>query len=123
MINRISDVIHLVPEYTEKVYASGPSKDILDCADAFFQTIPPYYRKLLTVDNVTINEGGTINIDWMVGFGRNRCFVSIEIGNGRVGFFSEMPDGINPEGVYPIGNECPKPIIKALQTIYCRESD
>ena len=107
----------MVPEYTEKVYATGPPKEILAYADEFFTQIPPYYRKMVTVNNITINEGGTISIDWMV----RRDFVSVEIGIGRVGFYSEMPDGTNPEGVYAIGNECPKPIANALAKLYGRK--
>ena len=110
MINKISDVISMVPEYTEKIYASGPPKEILVSADKFFAQIPAYYRKILSVDNLTINDGGTISIDWQV----RKDFVSIEIGLGRVGFFSEMPDGSNPEGVFTIKDECPKAIAQAL---------
>lgn len=117
MINKISDVISMVPEYTEKIYATGPPREILECADRFFAQIPPYYRKIISVDNLSINDGGTISIDWQV----RKDFVSVEIGLGRVGFFSEMPDGSNPEGVYIIGNECPKQIEKALAYLYGRE--
>lgn len=109
----------MVPEFTEKVYASGPSKEILECADRFFQQIPPYYRKVLTVENFTINNEGSISIDWMV----RKDFVSVEVGLNRVGFFCEMPDGSNTEGVYPLGNECPTQIVRALDVLYGRNSE
>lgn len=113
----------MVPEYTEKVYASGPPKEILECADVFFEQLPPYYRKTLTVDGITINSAGTISLDWAQMHGGAHTFVSVEVGLGRLGFFCEMPDGLNSEGVYLIGNECPKPILKALQKMHGRSSD
>ena len=109
----------MVPEFTEKLYAAGPPKEILEGADRFFQQIPPFYRKILTVENFTINNGGTISIDWMV----RKEFVSIEVGDGRVGFYSEMPDGSNPEGVYTLGNECPVQIVGALDMLYGRNDE
>jgi len=117
MIQKISDVISMVPEYTEKVYASGPPKDILECADLFYAQIPMYYRKIISVDNLTINDSGTISIDWPV----RKDFVSVEVGHGRVGFFSEMPDGSNPEGVFTFDGECPEAIINALDMLYGRK--
>jgi len=106
----------MVPEFTEKIYATGPPKEILAFADIFFIQIPAYYRKILSVDNLTVNDGGTISIDWQV----RKDFVSVEIGLGRVGFFSEMPDGSNPEGVYDIGAQCPQAIVRALAMLYGR---
>ena len=108
----------MVPEYTEKVYATGPPKEILECADMFYMMIPAYYRKILSVENLTINNGGTISIDWQ----HRKDFVSIEIGLGRVGFYSELPDGSNPEGVFTLTGECPTAIIKALDMLHGRKS-
>lgn len=116
MIHKISEIISMVPEFTEKVYATGPSKEILTSADIFFMQIPPFYRKILSIDNLTINDGGTISMDWMV----RKDFVSVEVGANRVGFFSEMPDGSNPEGVFTLGTECPKAISNALDMLYGR---
>lgn len=92
--------------------------EVISKADEFLNLIPTYYRKILEINNITVTPHGTIVIDWYT----RKNFVSVEVGKNDIGFFSEMPDGINP-----IMNNAPfegpltlKPIVSALNKLYGR---
>ena len=117
MVKNIKDIIDMVPTYTDKVYAGKPDADLVDAADKFFHSLHPYYRKMVTVDSITRRDDAII-IDWAV----RKDFVSVEVTKNSVGYYTEMPDGSNPEGCFPLSDECPKPIQKALDFLYCRKT-
>jgi hypothetical protein len=117
MIKSIKDVIDMVPTYTEKVYAAAPDEDLVNAADKFFQSLSPYYRKMITLDSITRRDE-VIIIDWAV----RKDFVSVEITKNSVGYYTELPDGTNPEGCFTLSDECPKPIQNALDFLYCRNT-
>ena len=119
MFNSIKDILSVLPSYNdEHGYRVDPPSDlVISNADKFVASLPGYYRKILDAGNITANAHGTLTIDWY----RNKNFVSVEIGQTQVGFFTEMPDGTNPQAVVPPTDEPHPLIIKCLNLLYGRE--
>lgn len=121
MIRSIKDVIQNIPVYTDKVYAEQPSEQLLDAADRFFSQLPAQHRRLLELGGLSRRDGLLV-MDWAV----RRDFVSVEVSETAVGFYSELPDGSNPEGVFPAlqeGDPCPAPIVQALDLLYSTKKE
>lgn len=95
MIGKIRDFIDHVPSYTDKVYAERPSDIILDNVDAFLETVPGSFKRVLSVQNFTVTDGGCVTIDWA---NSKRDFVSVTIYEDYVSYYTELPDGSNVEG-------------------------
>ncbi len=101
-------------------YAVDPDVVIKNNTVEFFKKLPGFYQKILDLeDAVTATTYGTITIDWAV----KKNFVSVEIGKTKIGFFSEMPDGINPqsEGFDLNDQSGLSMIISALNKLYSRD--
>lgn len=94
MFNSIRDIIGSLPSHNddEGFISELPSDVVISNGDKFLSSIPGYYKKILDINNVSYTSHGTIVIDWY--FRKN--FVSVEVGTTMIGFFTEMPDGINP---------------------------
>ena len=98
-------------------FAERPSKEVISNTKAFLSSIPTYYQKILDPENcITATGHGTITID----FYYRKNFISVEIGNTQIGWFSEMPDGTNPSSTELISEEATKKIISYLDFIYGR---
>ena len=98
--------------------AVKPNEAIIKNSIAFIKGLPTYYQKVINPnDCITATPFGTISIDWY--FRRN--FISVEVGESKIGWFTELPDGSNPssQGV-AIKETPPTEIIRCLDAIYSR---
>jgi len=101
------------------IYASPPSAEVIQNSIKFIQGLPTYYQKILDPEDcITATGHGTITIDW---YYRKR-FISVEIGNTKLGWYSDLPDGSNPssDGIL-LQDKPPAAIISALNMIYYRK--
>lgn len=74
---------------------TSPSKECQDNAIKFISALPKYYQEILKPSvHITPQPNGAITIDWYY----MKQFVSVEIGDSKIGFFTDFNDGINPEG-------------------------
>lgn len=97
--------------------AKAPNKIAISNAMNFLKLLPSNYQKLLNLDEVSITPYGTIVLEW---FNDEKHFVSIEIGNSKIGFFSETPDGENPleQSLEFSPNEVPQRVIPVLSKVF-----
>ncbi len=97
--------------------AKAPNQNAINNAISFIKLLPSGYQKLLNVDEVNITPYGTIVLEW---YSENNNFVSIEIGNSKIGFFSETPDGENPleQSIEFISNEIPNKILPVFSKVF-----
>lgn len=93
MFNSIRDISSILPLYEgdDGFISEMPSDLVLSNTDKLLNLLPGYYKKILTIDSISFSTHGTVVIDWAV----KKNFVSVEIGQTKVGFFMEMADGIN----------------------------
>lgn len=120
MFNSIKDILGNLPSYNDEngYRVDPPSELVVSNADKFMNSLPGYYRKILDPENVTASAHGTIVIDWY----RSKNFVSVEIGQTKIGFFTEMPDGSNPQSAgTPLTEEANPMIVKCLNMLYGRQ--
>jgi hypothetical protein len=74
------------------MYGMPPSQEAVDNVKRFLTDIPTRYKaKLVPEEGVSLSAHGTVVLD----FYWNKYFVSVEIGNTSMGFFSELPSGLN----------------------------
>lgn len=121
MINRVSDIVTMLPEYTDKVYASPPTDGTIRTADDLLGTLPPKFRKVLSINSLSLSQNHgrspSVVIDW---WGLRRSFVSVSINEDEITFYADMPDGSIPEGTFKFKGVCPAPIVSALEELYGR---
>jgi hypothetical protein len=120
-MDRVNYVINNLPRVLndDGGFGEKPSDDVIKNTIKFFDTVPTYYKKILDPEDcITATSYGTITIDWY--FKKN--FISVEIGNTKIGWFSELPDGSNSSsnGIL-IQDSPPADIIKSLDNIYNRK--
>lgn len=97
--------------------ATMPNANVISNAIAFIEHIPTYYQRMLNpIECITATGHGTITID----FYYKKNFVSVEIGNTLIGFFSETPDGLNPSSSGMKISEKYPAIISCLDKVYKR---
>lgn len=99
--------------------AERPTELVIQNSIKFINSLPLYYQKILDPEDcITATTHGTVTIDWY--FRKN--FISVEIGNTKIGWFSELPDGSNSssDGIAIIESP-PSDIIKSLDKIYNRK--
>lgn len=104
----------------EGFYGTPPSKECQDNATKFLASLPKYYQEIINPEeHVTAQPHGTIVIDWYF----RKQFVSVEIGDTQVGFFSDFDDGINPEcnGMEPAAVR--DTVVQALNKLYRRNDE
>lgn len=98
-------------------YGTPPSQQVRDNAIAFLSSLPKYYREVIDpVDCITPMAHGTIVIDWYL----RKQFVSVEIGNTLVGFFTDFDDGINPQSNGLPAAEIRDVVVQCLNKLYRR---
>lgn len=104
----------------EGFYGKAPSKECKDNAAKFLASLPKYYQEIIKPEeHITTQPHGTIVIDWYF----RKQFVSVEIGDTLVGFFSDFDDGINPEcnGMEP--GAVRDTVVQALNKLYRRNDE
>lgn len=98
--------------------AEKPSAVVISNAEKFFKSLPSYYQKIIDIsDCVTATGYGTITFDWYY----RKNFISVEVGNTLIGWFSELPDGTNPSSNGVSVDLPPTQIVSALNKIYGRK--
>jgi len=100
-------------------FGSPPTELVIQNSIKFVKSLPAYYQRILDLEDcITATGHGTVTIDWYY----KKHFISVEIGNTLIGWFSDLPDGINTSssGV-PINDSPPTEIISGLNKIYSRK--
>jgi hypothetical protein len=94
-----------------------PSIQVMNNAVHFLYTIPKSYRNLLSEESIVPTPYGTIVFDW---YNEKEELISIEIGEEKLGFFTELPKAKNPfSNNLPIFNYyLPKEISVIFQQLY-----
>jgi hypothetical protein len=119
MFSSIRDIIDQIVIFNDgdgERPSGRPSDLTLDNSDKFLNTIPGYYKKILEVEEIQFTPHGTVTIDWY----SRRNFVSVEIGQTQIGFFSELPDGTNPSATLQFDGKAPEMVVIALNKLYGR---
>jgi len=100
--------------------AKAPSEMAIKNAISFLKLLPAGYQKMLNLDEVNITPYGTVVMEW---YKDENHFLSIEVGNSKIGFFSETPDGENPleQSIQFISNEVPQQVIPVFKKIFSRD--
>lgn len=82
----------------------------------FFKSIPKILQEKILIDHITPTPYGTITLEWT----NNESFVSIEIGENKIGFFSELPNGTAPqlESKNFNPNLIPDELVAAFEELY-----
>lgn len=120
MNQRIISRIKSAPGLDDDGYGgTGPSEVVIENAIKFMSSLPKYYQEIINPEEcITPQAHGTIVVDWY----RDKQFVSVEIGQTLVGFFSDFRDGINPESAgMKFEGKCPEIILTCLNKLYGRK--
>jgi len=99
--------------------AKTPNENAIKNAMNFLRLLPAGYQKMLNLEEVNITPYGTIVMEW---YKDEKHFISIEIGNSKIGFFSETPDGENPleQSIEFTSNEVPHQVIPVFTKVFSR---
>lgn len=100
-------------------FGSPPSPAVIQNSINFVRSLPTYYQRILKPEDcITATGHGTVTIDWYY----KKHFISVEIGNTLIGWFSDLPDGTNnsSSGI-PISDSPYIGIISGLNKIYSRK--
>lgn len=97
--------------------AKAPNQNTIRNAITFLSDLPAAYQKMLNIEEVNITPYGTIVMEW---YRDENHFVSIEIGNSKIGYLSETPDGENPyaESIEFNPNAIPQQILPLFIKIF-----
>lgn len=97
--------------------AKAPNPRAINNAITFMELLPPAYQKMLNIEDISFSPYGTIILEWQK---NEDNFISIEIGNSKIGYLSETPDKINPysESIEFTLNEIPKEIFPVFTKVF-----
>lgn len=100
--------------------AKAPSENVIKNAMEFLSILPAWYQKMLNVEEVNITPYGTVVMEW---YKDQSHFISIEVGNSKIGFLSETPDGENPleQSIDFIPNEIPAQVLPIFTKVFSQE--
>lgn len=99
-------------------FAERPTPAVIENSINFVKSLPGYYQRMIDPEDcITATGHGTVTIDWYY----RKHFISVEIGNTKIGWFSDLPDGSNSssDGI-SISDKTPPEIVSALNKIYSR---
>lgn len=120
MNQRILSRLKDKPGLDDDGYAgTAPSAVVVENATKLLQSLPKFYQDILDPQEcITPQAHGTIVIDWY----RDKQFVSVEVGQTLVGFFTDFRDGVNPESSgIKFEGVCPEVILACLNKLYGRK--
>lgn len=120
MTQQLISAIKKKPVYADGdgYYGTPPSDECIETALKFVGSLPKYYQDVLNPgEHVTTLAHGTIVVDWYY----RRQFVSVEIGNTLVGFYSDFADGMNPESAGAKPESARTMVLGALNKLYGRK--
>lgn len=97
--------------------AIPPSHKVINNTKNIIEYIPSYYKYQLNSDSVVPTPYGTVVIDF---YNHSKELVSIEVGETKIGYFTEFITGDNPssEGESISDNTYSEQIIAALKRLY-----
>lgn len=102
IIRYIKDLPRVLDDYGS--YATRPSEKTINNAIEFLNKINfIYLKKILPNECITPSSHGTIVIDWYY----KKNLLSVEIGDDKIGWYSDLSDGSNPksDGILLIEDE------------------
>lgn len=92
-----------------------PTRSVVN-AIQFYRFLPRILQERILTDHISPTPYGTITLEWANG----DFFISIEIGENKIGFFSELPDGTSPklESKEFNENHIPNELVDAFEVLY-----
>lgn len=115
IVNRINSFSTLAENW-DGYGASAPSANVINKATSFFNSLPRPYKQILNVEDIYPSTYGTIILEWY----NKEHFISIEIGETKFGFFSEVKSGSNPfhKGIEYSENIIDERIISVFEQLF-----
>ncbi len=91
-------------------------KKAIENTEKLLKCLPIQAKMALHFENLVPASHGTVNLEWSVG----DYFVSLEIGNEEIAFFSELPDGTKPflDSVDFSYSSLPREFLAALNKLF-----
>lgn len=119
-MDRITQFLNNLPRVLDDDggFASRPSEEVITNSIDFIKSLPTYYQKIINPEEcITATTHGTITIDWFY----RKNLLSVEVGTTKIGWFSDLPDGLNSscDGMI-LSPLPPAEIIICLDKIYSR---
>lgn len=115
LLNKINSLANLLQNWDGFGADAIDRRAILN-SNKFIQKLPSFISSKLNKENITPTPYGTVVLDWKVG----DELISVEIGETKIGFFSEINELQNPsiEGVPYNENEIPIELVQAFKKLF-----
>lgn len=119
-MDKIQNYLNNLPRVLDEEgkFASKIDRSVIENTIKLLKSLPDFYYKVIDPANhITPTGYGTIVIDWY----HRKNFVSVEVGTTKVGWFSELPDGVNSKSDgTDFDGVPPQELISALNKLYGR---
>lgn len=109
-----------LPDNWDGMGAIAPNASTINNSISFLYSLPESTYESLNQDNIVATPYGTIVLD----IERNSNLVSVEVGETKVGFFTDFVDGCNPpplESATLTPNRLPLELYSALNKLFLLE--
>lgn len=115
VLQRLAEIASLRDNW-DGYSAVALDKTAIENVRKVFKMLPDYAKTALHFEDIVPSPYGTINLEWS----KNNYFVSLEIGNKEIAFFSELPDNTKPFGDnIPFDSaKLPTEFLAALTTLF-----